>query len=104
MFKVTSLVVLLTSATTASLRIVLRLPLWSISTVSFTARLDLSIGLESLKVDPYMEETKYLELVLYIQEFANICLYVLFLSGFLIESPIFFIEIFFQIRSKSKKI
>ena len=35
----------------------------------------------------------YLELLLYNQEFANISLYVLFCSGFLIKSPRFLTEI-----------
>ena len=64
--------------------------LFKISKESPTFKLDLSIGVFKLKVEPDIL-TWNLELVLYFQELAKICLYVSLL--FFIFSPTFFTKI-----------
>ena len=60
-----------------------------ISTVSPTLRVALSISSNKKNEPPWISWTSNLDLVLYIQEFANTSLYVLSSAGFLIISPIF---------------
>ena len=70
------------------------------STLSPTLRLDLSISVFNWKVEPLAESTINLELVLYTQLLANICLSVLSDEGFKIFSPTLFTKILWPSTAK----